>query len=203
MDEYERVYNGLTQHDDSYEFQDNNPFLRDPQALDKGLQFFRDGRLTESILALEAAVQQDPGNTQAWTSLGLAQAENDKDKRAIQALEQAVAIDHGNLQALMALAVSQTNEYNKDKAALALQQWLIQNPAYTDLAKSFRPPSQQEALVPLVTAMYLEAARQSSTVDPDVHTALGLFYNLSCDYARAVDCFRVPLRLPFYFFLTY
>jgi len=198
VDQYERVYNGLTQHDDSYEFQPNNPFTRDPDALAKGIHYFNEGQLTESVLALEAAVQQDPSNSQAWTSLGLARAENDQDKLAIQALEQAVAIDHGNLPALMALAVSQTNEYNKDKAALALQQWLIQNPKYTQLTKGFQQPPPSEGndnLIKMVTSMYIEAARQSSTVDPDVHTALGLFYNLSCDYAKAVDCFRAALSV--------
>lgn len=200
LEEYEKVFNAQNPgaqpiSEETYTFQQNNPFLGDKEALAKGIHLFDEGKLSESILAFEAAVQQDPTNSESWTKLGIAQAENDKDRLAIQALEQAVAVDHGNLPALMALAVSQTNEYNKAEAAAALLQWLIENPKYKDLATRAGQPRPGEDATKFVAGVYLEAARQSSTVDPDVHTALGLFFNLSYEYSKAVECFRAALTV--------
>ncbi len=42
--------------------------------------------------------------------------------------------------------------------------------------------------------MYLEAARmRPHDPDPEVQTALGLLYNLSYEYEKAVDCFKAAL----------
>jgi len=194
LDEYERIYNSHVQ-PEAYTFQQGNPFLGDPDSFEKGVQFFNQGELSAAVLALEAAVQRDPTNTMAWTKLGQAQAENDKDRMAIHALEQAVAIDHGNLEALMALAVSQTNEYNKVKTAAALRQWALENPKYTKIAQSFGEPPPAADLSKFVAGLFIEIARQSQTIDPDVHTALGLFYNLSYEYHKAVECFRAALTV--------
>jgi hypothetical protein len=44
-------------------------------------------------------------------------------------------------------------------------------------------------------AMFKEAARQdtarNATPDPDVYIALGLLYNLSFEYEKATQCFKV------------
>jgi peroxin-5 len=188
---YEREFNKFAEAD-VYVFQTENPYLADPEALEKGVEFFDQGRLNECILALEATVQQDPTNSNAWTQLGKAHAENDKDKLAILALEQAVAVDHGNLDALMALAVSLTNEYEPDKTGEALKHWLSENPKYVRILDRLKP-TPHETVTQNTQRLFLEAVRQESTIDPDVHIALGLLYNLSFEYEKATQCFKVAL----------
>jgi peroxin-5 len=188
---YEREFNKFAEAD-VYVFQTENPFLADPEALEKGVEFFDQGKLNECILALEATVQQDPTNTNAWTQLGKAHAENDKDKLAILALEQAVAVDHGNLDALMALAVSLTNEYEPDKTGEALKHWLSENPKYVRILDRLKP-TPHETVTQNTQRLFLEAVRQEPTIDPDVHIALGLLYNLSFEYEKATQCFKVAL----------
>lgn len=56
-----------------YVFATNNPFMGDPDAEAKGRDLFRRGVLTEAVLALEAAVQADTSNAQAWRLLGTVQ----------------------------------------------------------------------------------------------------------------------------------
>jgi cytochrome c-type biogenesis protein CcmH/NrfG len=51
------------------------------------------GNLSLAALAFEAAVQKDPQHIEAWTMLGSAQAQNEKESPAIRALEQALKLD--------------------------------------------------------------------------------------------------------------
>lgn len=190
VEDYESVYNFSRGQQDSdvYVFQATNPYLGASDALEQGLKLFEEGALPEAIQALEAAVQQEPTNSHAWTHLGKAHAENDKDKLAILALEQAVAVDHSNLDALMALAVSLTNEYEPEKTADALIHWLSENKKFQHLVQKHdqsSPSTRAERL-------FVEAARMAD--DPDVHIALGLLFNLSFEYQKATECFKAALR---------
>lgn len=191
VEDYERVFNMSRGQPDSdvYVFQATNPYLGAADALEQGLQLFEEGALPEAIQALEAAVQQEPTNSHAWTHLGKAHAENDKDKLAILALEQAVAVDHSNLDALMALAVSLTNEYEPDKTADALVHWLSENKKFQHLVQA-----KHDTTSPTTRAerLFVEAARMAD--DPDVHIALGLLFNLSFEYQKATECFKAALR---------
>jgi len=187
-----------------YEFEDVNKYRDHPQPFLRGKELFDQGELGDAILAFEAAAQRDINNPQIWRSLGQAHAENDRDDRAIAALLRAVRIDNGDLDALMALSVSCTNDSYKDQAMLILRTWLQQNPRYKDHVPQWmgahphphpHPLSQDENLQDSVTEMFLEAARLSPhDPDPDVQIALGLLFNISGDYDKAVDCFRTALQ---------
>ena len=41
---------------------------------------------SQSVLEMEAAVQRDPLNAQAWFQLGVKQQENEREQKAVQAL---------------------------------------------------------------------------------------------------------------------
>ena len=51
--------------------------------MQKGRDLFRSGLLSEAVLALEAEVQRNPGNAEAWRLLGTVQAENDDDQQVL------------------------------------------------------------------------------------------------------------------------
>eukprot|EP01127_Copromyxa_protea_P020623 TRINITY_DN691_c1_g1_i1.p1 TRINITY_DN691_c1_g1~~TRINITY_DN691_c1_g1_i1.p1 ORF type:complete len:411 (+),score=82.96 TRINITY_DN691_c1_g1_i1:210-1442(+) len=184
--EYEKLFMG-------YQFQENNPYLGNSSAMSIGIQLFNEGNLPEAILALEAAVQADKTNSSAWMKLGQAQAENDQDKQAISALEQAVALDHTNTEALISLAVSHTNECQVEKTSETLIQWLSQNPSYKDLSE--RPIPHGKSISQHVIELFVEAAMRSSTIDPNVHVSLGLLYNSTWEYDKALECFKAALTV--------
>lgn len=188
-----------------YEFalnQTANPYSGQEGLFERGVELFNQGMITESILALEAEVYNNPQNSKAWQYLGQAHAENDKDTQAITCLNRAVEVDPQNLEALAALAVSYTNDFNREKALDVLETWMRRNPEYSSIPAGTRPPPAGEndfymdawARHTYVANMYLEAARQRpEDPDPEVQTALGLLYNLSYEYDKAVDCFQAAL----------
>eukprot|EP00029_Vermamoeba_vermiformis_P004166 TRINITY_DN14696_c0_g1_i1.p1 TRINITY_DN14696_c0_g1~~TRINITY_DN14696_c0_g1_i1.p1 ORF type:complete len:672 (+),score=146.82 TRINITY_DN14696_c0_g1_i1:50-2065(+) len=188
--------NGFLEQPD-YQFQQENPFMNHPAPFEKGMELFNRGDIPEAILCFESAVQRDEKHVRAWQFLGRAQAENDKDDLAIAALNGAIKADPGNLDALLNLSVSYTNDFHKDKALDTLVQWMQYNPQYREVFLKFPPfdlNEDFEANHHLVTDMFIEAARlRPQDPDPDVQTGLGLLFNLSADYDRAIDCFKAAL----------
>jgi len=190
-----------------YEFVVNsasNPYSTHDDPFSAAIELFNKGMITEAILAFEMEVQKNPKNSAAWQALGQAHAENDKDNLAILSLEKAVEVDPENLDALAALAVSYTNDFSRDKALEALEKWLTLNPEYTHIPPSVNPNSRLEGVPDFyqeawsrharVVEMFLQAAQiRPDDPDPEVQTALGLLYNLSYEYDKAVDCFKAAL----------
>ncbi|KAI9028519.1 hypothetical protein DFJ74DRAFT_617071 [Hyaloraphidium curvatum] len=176
-----------------YEFQPNNPYLETADTA-----FLRDTSrhrsLAESILALEAAVQRDPDDAQSWLMLGMRQQENEREPAAIAALRRNVMIEPDSLPGYIALAVSYINEGFRDDAYEALEGWIRHNPRYAHLVQG-RPappggPKQQD-----VVSLFLAAARSNpgTDLDADVQQALGILFNASEEYDKAVDCFEAAL----------
>eukprot|EP01125_Pyxidicula_operculata_P006415 TRINITY_DN2225_c0_g1_i2.p1 TRINITY_DN2225_c0_g1~~TRINITY_DN2225_c0_g1_i2.p1 ORF type:complete len:704 (-),score=174.46 TRINITY_DN2225_c0_g1_i2:125-2236(-) len=200
VDHYSNVWENLRKEESNgYNFQEQNEFLSDPEAYNKGLELFNAGDIPKAILAFEAAVAQNDKDANAWCKLGLAQAENDKDNLAIKALEQSIAVQPDNLEALLGLAVSHTNEFHVGKAVETLRSWLSVNPTYASLAGEAMEGfiiGNPDANLKRLEGLFIQAARlksSTSEIDPDIHTALGLLYNLSFEYDRAIDCFRAAL----------
>lgn len=85
-----------------YQFEPNNPYLNHENPFNIGIQIVESGgSLSRAALAFEAAVQKDPHHSEAWSRLGVVQAENEKENAAIAALQRAVREDDTNLKALM------------------------------------------------------------------------------------------------------
>lgn len=185
-----------------YMFEEDNVYQAVNNPFEEGVKLMREGgNLSLAALAFEAAVQKDPQHVQAWTMLGSAQAQNEKELPAIRALEQALKIDPGNLDALMGLAVSYTNEGYDSTAYRTLERWLsnkypsIINPdeisGDADLGFTDR-----QLLHDRVTELFIRAAQLSPSgaqMDPDVQVGLGVLFYCAEEYEKAVDCFSAAL----------
>ncbi|XP_053720565.1 PEX5-related protein isoform X4 [Synchiropus splendidus] len=149
----------------------------------------------------------------AWQVLGTTQAENENEQAAIVSLQRCLELHPNNLPALMALAVSLTNTGMRYDACEALLRWLRHNPKYKQLLKgkthlNGSPSSQrrlshapntgrhESTLLPEVKELFLEAVQlNSESIDPDLQTGLGVLYNLSSEFNKAVEAFNTALSV--------
>ncbi|KAJ0102710.1 hypothetical protein Patl1_03662 [Pistacia atlantica] len=125
---------------------------------------------------------------------------------AIAAMMRAQEADPTNLEVLLALGVSHTNELEQAAALKYLYGWLRHHPKYGTLATPELADSLYYADLrfPCVTSIYLcdmqiarlfvEASRMSPE-DADVHIVLGVLYNLSREYDKAIESFQMALKL--------
>nr|KYP49945.1 Peroxisomal targeting signal 1 receptor [Cajanus cajan] len=174
-----------------YVFSDLNPYVGHANPLKEGQDLFRKGLLSEAVLALEAEVLKNPENSEGWRLLGIAHAENDDDQQAIAAMMRAQEADPTNLEVLLALGVSHTNELEQPAALKYLYGWLRHHPKYGTLA----PPEMSDSLYYADVARLFNEAAELSPDDADVHIVLGVMYNLSREYDKAILSFERALKL--------
>ena len=185
-----------------YLFEQENIYQNLDDPFSEGLKIMESaGNLSLAALAFEAAVQKNPDHVQAWTMLGAAQAQNEKDSPAIRALEQALKLDEKNLDALMGLAVSYTNEGYDATAYRTLERWLsIKYPQIVS-PDNISSPSEtgftdRHILHEKVTNLFIKSAQLSPDgehMDPDVQVGLGVLFYGAEEYDKAVDCFNAAL----------
>ena len=174
-----------------YTFAEKNPYSGDTAAFAKGKAAFDRGDIVDAIHFMEAALQEDDTNAEAWRYLGQSHAENDQDPEAIVCLEHAVDRDPYNLPALLSLGVSYVNELDHDKALRCLQAWVQHNPRFAGL-EIVKDAYSDGSLVDEVMQLMLKAEAHSKG-DPDVLEVLGVLFNVSRDYDSAVKSFKDAL----------
>lgn len=189
-----------------YKFAEENPMQDIENALEKGKQYLNKGDIPSAVLCFEVAANKDPENAEAWELLGMSQAENEMDPQGIAALKRSLDLRPDNPKVLMALAVCYTNESLQSQAVKMLTNWLQASPKYRHLVPS-QPETPTEVAAAMASSlirgnklqeiqnMYLQAVRMNpQSVDPEVQEALGVLYNLSSEYDKAVDCFQAALN---------
>ncbi|XP_037810567.1 peroxisomal targeting signal 1 receptor [Lucilia sericata] len=202
LSEYDENYDPYKE----YKFAEENPMQDIENALEKGKEYLAKGDIPSAVLCFEAAASKDPENAEAWELLGISQAENEMDPQGIAALKRSLDLRPDNLKVLMALAVCYTNESLQSQAVKMLTNWLQLHPKYKHLVPA-QPETPADAAASMASSlirgnklqevqnMYLEAVRMNpQTVDPEVQEALGVLYNLSSEYDKAVDCFQAALH---------
>lgn len=187
-----------------YAFEEDNPLKDHPNPFEEGLNRLKEGDLPNAVLLFEAAIQADPSHVKAWQFLGTSQAENEQEPAAIAALKKCLELDPNNETALLSLSVSYTNEGMHQHACDVLKQWLYNNPLYSHLVPaeqhelSTKPKVSSFLSGPehqMATDLFMAAARENPhKIDVDVQCALGVLFNMSGDYGKAMDCFNTALQ---------
>lgn len=171
-------------------------------------------------MELEAAVQRDRNDANAWFELGVKQQENEREQKALQALQRAVSLDPSHLPTWLALAISHTNDNNRLGTYNSILEWVDRNDNYRNAVQQYRSQTAEkpdasitEKFTQLINCLIAMArSNLSGEVDADIQIALAVLLNTnevcasmsnhikalmwpSQDYEKAQDCFRTALAV--------
>lgn len=189
---------------DVYKFQEDNQLKDTDNCLEEGKKKLLEGDLPSAVLLFEAAVQNNTEDSEAWFLLGTSQAKNEQDPLAIVALKKSLVIQPDNLTAIMALAASFTNESMQSHACHCLQDWINVYQRREDqqlgifnkrITSSFMSRELHQQTIDMFLNLARNINEREGHINADVQSGLGILFNLSGDYDKAVDCFKAALQV--------
>lgn len=193
--DYQRFSSGKINGNSQYKFEEENQFLRNPNAYEIGCILMENGaKLSEAALAFEAAVQENPQHVDAWLKLGQVQTQNEKELSGISALEQCLKLDERNVEAMKTLAISYINEGYDVSAFTMLNRWVeAKYPEMVEGAMESEP--ERYRLNVRVRERFLHVANRIPQIDPDVQLCLGLLFYADDQFDKTIDCFKAALSV--------
>ena len=178
-----------------YTFSSSNPFSEFSEQSLKNIH--SPDNLTESILIKEALLKRNPPDSHVlWYELGKLQQENENESASISALTKAIDINPDFLESYIPLAISYANENYLGAAYSSIATWLSKHHTYKNIfdLKSAKAEGDIERHEFLISVLLSAASSNpGETLDPEVQTALGVLFNISSDFEKAVDCFQAAL----------
>ncbi|KAI1697605.1 tetratricopeptide repeat domain-containing protein [Ditylenchus destructor] len=193
---YENAWNDIEQGNffESYMFNTDNPHEGETEPLEKAETMFRMGNLSDAILYYETALRKNPNDSQTWCKLGLCLAENEQDIQAISAYQKSLDLDPTNKQAVLAVAISLTNEGIDSLAFNNLAKWLaLHNGNNTTEPMPEFPVYYDNEWVSKLEGQFLSARQSQVGANADLENAMSIFYNLTKDYEKAVECIKLAI----------
>lgn len=166
--------------------------------------------MSRSIAQLEAETQQNPQDSSSWLALGIKQQENEREEQAIKALQQALALDPELSDAWLAIAVSYTNENVRSLAYDAIERWVDSRKEYSETVRQYKimqgdllddaSSADRHAyltgmLITMATASPDVQEMGGEAIDADIQVALGVLFNSSEEFDKAVDCLGAALAV--------
>jgi peroxin-5 len=99
------------------------------------------------------------------------------------------------LDSWLSLAVSYTNEYRRDDVYDVLESWFEHNSKYKQFLERQRAKRNFSDRHDFFTDLFIQTAllNPGENLDPDVQVGLGILYNVSEEYNKAIDCFQAAL----------
>lgn len=192
----DNVWNNVQDEPKTYELAAENKFAdhkNEEELFELGMRLFNEGELKEAILAFQAVVEKDMGNSEAWRMLGVVHQELDEDRKAITCLENAKEQDPYNLNALLELGVSYVNELDQKKALANLKSWVQNNPKFAGIKVDDIYGDDNSDLMHDVT-MLMTKVEEFAPDDPDVQVVMGVLFNVTKDYVDATRSFQKALN---------
>lgn len=166
--------------------------------------------MNQTVAELERQTQENPREAGTWLALGIKQQENEREERAIRALQQALEIDPELSDAWLAIAVSYTNENVRSLAYDAIERWIDSRKEYAQVNRQYKvlqgelpedaTPIDRHAyltgqLITMATASQDVQEMGGEAIDADIQVALGVLFNTSEEYDKAVDCLGAALAV--------
>lgn len=166
--------------------------------------------MSRTIAQLEAETQQNPQDSSSWLALGIKQQENEREEQAIKALQQALALDPELSDAWLAIAVSYTNENVRSLAYDAIERWIDSRKEYAETVRQYKMLQGEQMddassadrhayltgmLITMATASPDVQEMGGEAIDADIQVALGVLFNSSEEFDKAVDCLGAALAV--------
>jgi Flp pilus assembly protein TadD len=228
-DEMNQIFDNLKQQMFDFEtpkegmFLQDNPYMSQENVdlVNTAKEEINQHRSQDARYALEAEVQKQPDNSEAWLMLGKIHTENDRDDLAMKCFKTALEVDPFNADALLLLGISCTNEFGEFEAMVHLKNWIkIHNDyhIYFDesnillnhdiIVKEIETNVEDDdisikwaRIENLQKNFYREMLVMMENIalkhpkESNIWIALGIAHFIPHESERAIDCFREAVKL--------